>query len=165
MDELKIIYGDPQFFDSFYETIGAVARERIYIEMIEPKPKDVFHAFHEGLIAKNLPVYYALAGKQVVGWCDVSRSENPRTSHRGFLGMGLRDGYRGVKLGSRLLEAAIAHSRRVGLEQIELAVYTTNIPAIRLYEKYGFQKMGEVPHYRKLDGVYFDTVEMILKLL
>jgi ribosomal protein S18 acetylase RimI-like enzyme len=165
MDGIKISYGDLNYFSSFYETIGLVARERIYIEMIEPKPEEILRKFQENLIAKNLPVYYAMDGETVAGWVDVSVPENPRMSHRGFLGMGLRDGYRGKGLGSKLLEAAIVHAKRIGLEKIELSVYATNLPAVALYQKYGFTKMGGVYHYRKLDGVYYDTVEMELRLV
>ena len=165
MDEIKIIYADLQFFDTYYETLDQVARERIYIEMVEAHPVERMRAFHEKLIANNLPVYYAMDGETAVGWIDISVSENPRMAHRGFLGMGIRKAYRGKKIGSKLVEAAILHARRIGLEKIELSVYTSNPAGIALYEKFGFTRVGGTYHYRKVDGVYFDTVEMELRLV
>ncbi len=159
-ETLRIIYGSERYFASFRDGLDAVAKERIYIEMIEAPPLAKVAEFQGGLIAKNGPVYYALDGETVVGWCDVFPLLNPRQAHRGGLGMGLLPAYRGKGLGSRLMQATLDHARRFGLEKIELTVYTTNVAAIALYRKFGFHEEGVVAKFRKLDGVYFDCLAM-----
>ena len=60
-----------------------MARERIYIEMVEPPPLDKVRGFQEKLIGQNGPIFYALDGEKVIGWCDVFPFDNPRQNHRG----------------------------------------------------------------------------------
>lgn len=157
---IKIIYPSEQYFESFHEALSIVASERIYIEMIEAPPLEKVAEFQAKLMSKNGPVYYAVADNRVVGWCDVFPFENPRQSHRGGLGMGLIPEYRGKGLGSKLLSTVLDHSKKFGLEKVELQVYTTNLPAIALYKKQGFEQEGIIKKYRKLDGQYFDCLAM-----
>jgi putative acetyltransferase len=128
--------------------------------MIEPPEPQKTHDFQMKLITSGAPVFYAVDGERVVGWADVSAAANPRLAHRGFLGMGLVRSHRGQGLGPKLLDAALARAKTFGLEKVELSVYTENQPAIRLYQKAGFEQEGLIRHYRKLDGVYFDCFAM-----
>jgi ribosomal protein S18 acetylase RimI-like enzyme len=160
MDTIQIIYTNEQYFKSFHEALSVVAQEKIFIEMIEAMEFQKLFDFQKKLIAKNHPCYFAVLNDQVVGWADISSTENPRLSHRGFLGMGLLPKFRGQGIGSELLNAVIEHARKVPFEKIELSVYTSNLPAIKLYQKYGFETEGTIKHYRKLDGKYFDCLSM-----
>jgi ribosomal protein S18 acetylase RimI-like enzyme len=49
---------------------------------------------------------------------------------------------RGKGYGEELLAALLAHAKKDGFEQISLSVEPDN-PALRLYERYGFRKVGE----------------------
>lgn len=158
--EVEIKYADPKYFTSFYETLREVAAERVYIEMLEPFPFPVVSEFQNGLIKNDLPSYYAVDGDRVVGWVDVSTGTNPRLNHRGSLGMGLLQGYRGQGVGSQLMSAALEHAKKAGLEKVELHVYTSNLAAIALYRRFGFEHEGLIKKYRKLDGRYFDCLMM-----
>lgn len=160
LETIEIIYPSEKLIPSFHTALDLVAREKIYIEMIEAPPLDKVIAHQQGLIEKNFPIYYAVSSNQVVGWCDVTPFSNPRFSHRGVLGMGLLPDFRGKGLGSRLLEAVVEHSRRSSLEKLELQVWATNNPAIALYKKYGFGEEGLSKKFRKLEGEYFDCLAM-----
>lgn len=157
---IEIIYPNENYFSSFHDALSTVAKERIYIEMIEAPPLEKVASFQKDLISKNGPVYYAVNDDKVVGWCDVFPEQNPRQSHRGGLGMGILPEFRGKGIGSKLLQKAIEHSATFGLEKIELNVYTSNVSAIGLYKKFGFEQEGLIRKYRKLDGRYFDCLAM-----
>ncbi len=157
---INVIYANEKYFPSFHEALSAVAKERIYIEMIEAPPLEKVASFQQELISKNGPVYYALSGDKVVGWCDVFPEENPRQNHRGGLGMGILPEFRGQGIGSQLLQKVIEHAKSFGLEKIELNVYSSNVSAIGLYKKFGFDQEGLIKKYRKLDGQYFDCLAM-----
>ncbi len=158
--ETQIVYPSEKYFSGFYATLSAVAKERVYIEMIEAPPLESVISFQKEHISKNGPVYYAVSNDQVIGWRDVFPMSNPRQVHRGALGMGLLPEYRGQGIGARLLTATLAHAKRFGLEKVELHVYTSNTPAIALYKKFGFEQEGLIQKYRKLDGQYFDVLAM-----
>lgn len=156
----RVEYASIGMIQSFHRALSAVAKERIYIEMVETPPLAKIAGFQSELITRNGPAYYAISGNEVVGWADVVPKDNPRLAHRGNLGMGLIKEFRGLGLGSKLLKNVLLHSKRVGLEKVELQVYTTNTPAIALYRKFGFEDEGVIKHYRKLDGRYFDCLQM-----
>src|SRR5580692_6022482 len=121
---VKIVYPTEELFKGFHEALDQVAREEIYIEMIEAKPFENVAEFQKKLIDNNYPVYYAVSGNDVVGWADITPSSNPRLSHRSFLGMGLLKSFRGRGLGKQLLKTALDHAKKIGLEKVELTVYT-----------------------------------------
>ena len=137
-----------------------MAQERIYIEMIEAPPLEKLTRFQTELIEAGGPITDAVAEREVVGWCDIFPYANERQKHRGALGMGLRKDYRGRGLGSRLLTHTLDQAKRFGLEKVELYVYTSNLPAIALYEQHGFEHEGLLKRYRKLDGQTFDCAAM-----
>ena len=126
----EIVYPSERYFKSFHDALSTVAKERIYIEMIEAPSLEKVSSFQSSLISKNGPVYYAINNDRVVGWCDVFPDENPRQNHRGGLGMGLLPEFRGQGLGSKLLSAVLDHAKKFGLEKVELNVYTSNTPAV-----------------------------------
>ena len=156
----QIIYPSEKYFKSFHEALSTVAKERVYIEMIEAPPLEKVSSFQTDLISKNGPVYYAINDDRVVGWCDVFPEKNPRQNHRGGLGMGLLPEFRGQGLGSKLLSSVLDHAKKFGLEKVELNVYTSNTPAVALYKKFGFEQEGLIKKYRKLDGQYFDCLAL-----
>ena len=76
--------------------------------------------------------------------------------------MGVMHGFRGQGYGTRLMEATILAAKEYGIERVELEVYASNVPAIRLYEKRGFVHEGVKKNARKLDGQYDDVLLMAL---
>lgn len=55
--------------------------------------------------------------------------------------------FRGQGLGTSLMEELIAHSKNLGASQITLEVRPSNIAAVHLYEKLGFQNQGRRKAY------------------
>jgi ribosomal protein S18 acetylase RimI-like enzyme len=78
--------------------------------------------------------------------------------------MGLLQPYRGRGLGSALLRAVLDEAESQGLSRIELEVYTSNQPAIALYERFGFTREGIKRSARILDGRSEDILCMALLL-
>ena len=84
---------------------------------------------------------------------------------RADLGMALLEGYRGIGIGSALMEAAIAWARAHELDKIALEVWPHNERAIALYEKFGFVREGYHPkEWRRRSGGAWDTISMGLVL-
>lgn len=108
-------------------------------------------------------MYAAKAEGEIIGIANVSRKKR-RMSHRASLGISVRRcaWHRGV--GTALMEKLIAFSRSNGIEQLELEVRADNDRAIRLYEKFGFQQIGTIPAFLKINGETFDCDYMVLRL-
>ncbi|KAL0229685.1 hypothetical protein PCE1_003253 [Barthelona sp. PCE] len=80
----------------------------------------------------------------------------------GYIGMIAVDpDYRGHGLGSKILEYVIQAFTRRKLNSIELEVEICNVPAIALYEKYGFHKVTLFDdYYLTGQGAYRMTKEL-----
>ena len=162
---VEIVYANEKYLESFYEALKSVAKERVYIEMLEPPPFEDVVGFQVGLIRKNGPVYYAVEVGKVVGWADIFPEDNPRFAHRGSLGMGIIASHRQQGIGQKLLAAVLKKAKEFGLEKVELNVYTSNVNAIKLYRKLGFHEEGTVKKYRKLNSQYVDCLLMAKDLV
>ena len=100
----------------------------------------------------------------VVGWCDVRNVLwGTPLDHRGTLGISIRKGFRGRGIGTALITEIIEASRGK-FESIELTVLSSNKTAVKLYEKFGFRKIGTIPNAVKRGGRYFDEDLMYLRL-
>ncbi len=65
---------------------------------------------------------------------------------------------RGRGLGSYLLTQAIAHAPSIRLDTLLGFIFGHNGPSLRLFEKHGFRRWGELPRVASLDGVERDLV-------
>jgi GNAT superfamily N-acetyltransferase len=59
-----------------------------------------------------------------------------KNRYYGKLGMGIRDDFQGMGIGSKLMDSLISLARKEGLRRIGLIVTVDNYRAIKLYEKF-----------------------------
>jgi L-phenylalanine/L-methionine N-acetyltransferase len=98
---------------------------------------------------------------RVVGQLNLHQEPSPRRRHCGSIGMSVHDDFVGRGIGSALMVAALELADNwLGLRRIELTVYTDNVPAIRLYEKFGFVTEGTRRDFALRAGVYVDALAM-----
>ncbi len=85
-------------------------------------------------------------------------SKSPRMRHVYGLGMAVHDAYTRRGVGAALVEAGLNLADNwLQATRIELSVYTSNLPAIALYQKYGFTIEGTMRHYAFRNGQYADA--------
>ena len=146
-----------------HRAIDSVARERKYLAIFEAFPIEQMRAYVSSLSERGDPMFVALAGDEVVGWCDIRRHHLfPAYAHRGVLGIGIVSGYRGLGIGYRLLDASLNLAFSRGFVRVELEVRTDNSRAIALYEKLGFVREGVVRDAMLVDGQYHDAIAMAI---
>ena len=99
---------------------------------------------------------------EVVGQLGLHTSpRRPRRRHVGQLGMAVRDDWQGQGVGTALMQAAIDLADNwLNLTRLELEVFVDNTPAIRLYEKFGFNIEGTLVDFAFRDGQYVDVYFM-----
>lgn len=146
----------------YHEAVDRVARERRYLAFLEALPIEKSAAFVRENIAQGNPHVVALAGGEVVGWCDICPIPRPVYAHGGVLGMGIVEEHRGKGIGEALMRAALAEARRRGLTRVELTVRADNTRAIALYRRIGFVDEGVKRKAIRVDGRYVDVVCMAL---
>ena len=107
--------------------------------------------------------YLAKAYGEIIGTASLNRKPR-RMSHRGEFGISLKKAWWGCGAASALTEAVLAFARENGFEQLNLEVRSDNARAIKLYEKYGFQKLCTFPNFFKINGEPIDFDLMNLEL-
>jgi len=160
--EIKIEPISEERIESFHQCLDSVARERLHLAFVEAPPLDTTRDFVLSNITRDVPQLVAVSGDEVVGWCDILPMSMEGFTHSGRLGMGVHKGFRKRGIGQRLVDQTIAEAKQQGIERIELEVFASNLPAISLYKKVGFEVEGVKKNARKLAGAYDDLVEMAL---
>lgn len=100
----------------------------------------------------------------IVGDASLECFSRARLAHQAQLGIAVAKAEWGKGIGSFLMQAVIEHAKSVGVELISIKVRSDNARAIALYEKFGFVKMGEIPHYFKIDGNFYSIDIMCLTM-
>ena len=147
---------------SFWACLDAVARERRFLALTQAPPLEEARTFIEDARAHGMIQYVAIADGRVVGWCDVLPGQWAGLQHAARLGMGVLAEWRGRGIGKRLLAATIEAARLAGLRRVELDVFSSNHPAIALYEQCGFEREGVKRRARLIDGVFDDNIMMAI---
>jgi len=162
----KALPEDAEGLIEFLNTVGAetdnlsfgaegfgisVENERKYLErMIDSQTSVMFVARIDG---------------KIVGNASFSAVPRDRMKHRGSFAVAVVKSAWGQGIGSRLLEAVINFAKDTAhAEIISLEVRSDNTRAIKLYEKYGFTKIGHFNGFFKINGEYIDCDLMNLYL-
>ncbi len=76
----------------------------------------------------------------VIGHATLLRSGMARMAHCGSIGIGVHDAYYGKGVGTALMAAVIDLADNwMNLQRLSLFVFTDNAPALKLYQKFGFE--------------------------
>ena len=100
---------------------------------------------------------------QIVGCASLNRLPR-RMKHRGDFAISVAKDYWNKGIGSQLLNNIIAFAKENDFEVIDLQVRGDNKSAIHLYEKHGFEKIGEHPAFFKIDDENISFYIMCLEL-
>lgn len=125
-----------------------VADERRYLRTLRRHP----HA----------AVFVVEAGGGIVGRLSVARDTHPASYHVADLGLMVAASHRRRGIGTALLEHAVDWARDAGIRKLELHVFPHNEPAIRLYERVGFEREGYRRNHYRRGTDYVDAVLMAL---
>jgi len=112
----------------------------------------------------NSTVFGAYQNSQLIGTASFTQLSGQKDSHKGLLrAMYVRPTHRRSGAGRQLVQAVI-ETARPKVEQLQLAVVSTNQPALRLYHSLGFQQYGLEKNALKHQGTYSDEILMSLDL-
>ena len=105
----------------------------------------------------------AKSDDKIIGCASLNRLPR-RMKHRGDFAISVAKDYWNKGIGSQLLNNIIAFAKENDFEVIDLQVRGDNKSAIHLYEKHGFEKIGEHPAFFKIDDENISFDIMCLKI-
>ena len=97
----------------------------------------------------------------LIGTAGLNVHPNPRMRHGATLGILVHTGYQNQGVGTALMKALLDLADNwLMLVRVELEVFADNERAIRLYEKFGFEKEALLRMSVVRDGQYLDNYKM-----
>ena len=99
------------------------------------------------IVSEHVYTIILLDGELPIGYGHLDNSDNKSTV---WLGIALAEQYLGKGLGSILLNNLIKEADKLNYLIIQLTVDSENIPAIRLYKKFGFKILKEINSDKKI---------------
>lgn len=102
----------------------------------------------------------ALKDNEIVGLYILHPNNIGRCGHISNASYAVKNGFRGNNIGKALVEHCLYKAKELGFGILQFnAVVSTNLPALKLYEKLGFTKLGTIPKgFKSKDGTYLDII-------
>lgn len=149
---LRSLQDNPEAFGSTYEETLQRGKE----------------SFRQRLRQSNTETFFlgAFEDERLVGMVGFFRESGTKGQHKGYIiSMYVAPEQRGKGIGKALVAETIAQARTMpGIEQLLLAVVTTNTAARQLYHSLGFEVYGLEARALKQGNQYWDEELMILRL-
>ena len=113
------------------------------------------------LESDNQMMLLAKLGQEIIAVASIGGNSKEKFQHVGELGISILKEYWGQGLGSALMEELLSWVKDYSrLEKIKLAVVQENVAAIALYKKFGFEVVAIEAKEMKVNGQYYDVIQM-----
>jgi len=120
--------------------------------------------WYQEQVKAGMTYIVARVNNEFIGGASIEPREG-KASHVGYFGIYLKNEFRNLGIGTRLIRKIIEVARQKDFEIIQLYVFASNKKAIHIYKKFGFQEVGRIKNGIKLqNGKYTDEIIMTLHL-
>lgn len=112
---------------------------------------------------KNSLMLIGLIDNEIVTVAQISSPNRKRIVHNSEIAISVKKKYWSIGVGSAVIGELIKFAKDSGVtKNIILGVNAANDKAIKLYEKFGFKKVGVHKNYFNINGKYYDEIIMDL---
>ncbi|MCZ0717077.1 GNAT family N-acetyltransferase [Aerococcus kribbianus] len=152
LDFYKQVGAETDFLDFGSEGLGInQEQETRYLKSLET--------------SDNNRLLIARLGDEIIGVASIGAESKEKVKHVGEVGICILQRFWGFGLAQVLLDDLFDWAKEESpLTLIRLEVAADNIRAIKLYEKYDFERLGKLPKAIKLGHDYADTLIMFKSL-
>ncbi|MCF2825971.1 MULTISPECIES: GNAT family N-acetyltransferase [unclassified Pseudoalteromonas] len=121
-------------------------------ELVSVAQKQSWFAAH----TQNRPIYVVELAEKVIAWISFS-SFYGRPAYDGTaeVSIYLAKAAQGQGLGSKLMDFAEQQAPSLFITTLLGFIFSHNLPSIRLFEKHGYKKWGELPNVAVMDGNHY----------
>ncbi|EDT85367.1 GNAT family N-acetyltransferase [Clostridium botulinum] len=153
---------DAQFMIDFYNLVGG---ETDFLSFSKNEFKIPLEDY-ENLIASankqdNSIILLTIIENKIISIASIESTYKNKGKHVGNLGIVINKDFWGLGLGTQIMNYLIGWAKSNGItKKINLVTNENNPIAIRLYEKFGFEKEGILKKETFINGVYYDLIAM-----
>jgi phosphinothricin acetyltransferase len=110
-------------------------------------------------IPDKRPLWVAEQDGQIIGWLSYSNFYGrPAYSGTAELSIYVHEQARGMGLGRYFLQQAIDFAPHIGVHTLLGFIFGHNLPSLKLFDAFGFQRWADMPRVATLDGVERDLI-------
>jgi L-amino acid N-acyltransferase YncA len=166
-DERTVVFDElkEQDLPRLVEAFNSVIEEGLYFHRNEGLPDlETARQWYQNHVEAGLFYLAARVNGELVGGATIEPGPG-KSSHVAYFGIYLKQQFRGMRIGTRLIKRIIEIARLKGFEMIKLTVFSSNQQALHLYQKFNFKEVGRIKDCVKFsDGKYSDEIIMVLNL-
>ncbi|GAA0177111.1 GNAT family N-acetyltransferase [Clostridium sediminicola] len=112
---------------------------------------------------ENTLMVIGVVDGKVISISQINNLHRKRIAHNSEISISVKKDYWRNGIGSAVMEELIKFAKNNGIiKNMSLGVKASNVNAIKLYEKFGFEKVGVHKNYFNVDGNYDDEILMDL---
>ena len=116
-------------------------------------------------LEKNSALLVAEYNGRLIGNIDLNGNQRLKLFHTGVIGMGIRDGWRGLGVGTALMKVILDWTTTNNfISLLWLEVYDSNVGGKILYEKLGFHECGRITNFFCESDKFIDKITMVRHL-
>ena len=97
---------------------------------------------------------------EIIAVLTIQRGMYKKNRHTANLGIAIKSGHRRKGVGTGMIKEAISWCRKHNISNLNLEVFSSNVNAIKAYEKIGFAEEGRKKNQFRIEGQYVDDVFM-----
>ena len=113
----------------------------------------------------NTLMILGLIDNGIVSIAQISSPNRKRIAHNSELSISVKKAYWNIGIGSAIMEELIKFGKEHStIRNISLGVKASNYKAVKMYEKFGFKKIGVHKNYFNVNGDFDDEILMDLFL-
>ncbi|HZW22651.1 GNAT family N-acetyltransferase [Noviherbaspirillum sp.] len=143
----------PAIVDIYNSTVPS----RMVTADTEPISVESRHAWFEEHTPERRPLWVAEEDGKIIGWLSFSNFYGrPAYNGTAELSIYLHEDARGKGLGRYFLSEAIAFAPQIRVHTLLGFIFGHNIPSLKLFEAFGFERWAHMPRVATLDGVERD---------
>lgn len=161
-------YPEKTDFADMYSFACDIGSEDTFVALDAPptesEERDFFGHMMQEVEQKESVYIMVYVGGTFAGNGRVNRGKG-RHRHVGTMGISLRAAFRNEGIGTQLMKSLIDEAKALGLRLLTLSCFENNAPALRVYEKLGFQKAGTIPGAIAYKGKFINEVHLFLPLV
>ncbi|MEH1921779.1 GNAT family N-acetyltransferase [Nostoc sp.] len=144
---------------------NAAVPSRMATADLEPVSVESRLAWFKGRSPSQRPLWVIEIDGIIAGWLSFqSFYGRPAYSKTAEISIYIAPNFHRCGLGRQLLAQAINESPSLGIKSLVCFIFAHNLPSLKLFETFGFQRWGHLPNIAELDSVERDLVIMGLRI-
>ncbi|MDA8236172.1 MAG: GNAT family N-acetyltransferase [Clostridia bacterium] len=144
------------------DTVSSVSPERSYVLMEKyGKDEETERKYITDMDRQHNLLLVAVAEGVIVGSLAAlqeNEGQDPKTTHILNVGLHLTKAYRGLGIGSKMLQYAIDWARERGFRKLEANIFTVNSRSLKLFSNAGFVEEGTRRKQYRIGREFIDEV-------